>query len=121
MVAIESAGITKSTMSRIQELSNIIATNSRLVDEYLTKSGTPHPSFDYEAPTTLNFPGDIENARTEVLEASLELHELLLGAKELLHTHKVMSFLDKSCFILSTNWRSRQSNRSASMQFITLR
>lgn len=74
-------GTTKETMSSIQELSNIIATNSRLVDEYLTKNGISHPSFDYDAPITLNFPKNTENARTEVLEATLELHELLLGAK----------------------------------------
>lgn len=54
------------------------------INEYLGLRGLPTPSFDPNAPRIL--PDEIEAARNAVLDATSELHDLLLEPADLLRT-----------------------------------
>ena len=79
-------------MSRIQELAEIIATNTTRIGLFLQSQGLPLPSFEINAPTALSLSDELEVARKSVLEATTELHELLLGPKELILSNIVSVF-----------------------------
>jgi hypothetical protein len=74
---------------RIVELSNIIGVNTAKIDRYLSENNLPEPTFDAEDSNSLTFPSEIQDTREEVLNASLELQELLLGAKEVIADFQV--------------------------------
>jgi hypothetical protein len=65
--------------NRIVELASIIQRNTIKVDEYITRSGLPSPSFNIQAPPQLDFPEQISAVRTAIIEAMDELQALLLG------------------------------------------
>jgi hypothetical protein len=72
-------------MSRILELTEIISSNTRTVDDYLTGFGLPALSFDVTGPP--DFPGSSSNeeiklARRAVINATKELHDLMVGPRE---------------------------------------
>ncbi|KAF1980465.1 putative O-methyltransferase [Bimuria novae-zelandiae CBS 107.79] len=67
--------------SRIIQLAQLIASNTQTLDEHLTESGLPQPSFQVGAPTDA-FPqssADVADAKTKVIEATIELRQLLEG------------------------------------------
>lgn len=70
--------------SRILELASAISTSVGSINEYLELKGLPTPSFDPDAPRSL--PDEIDAARNAVLDATLELHDLLLEPADLLRT-----------------------------------
>ncbi|KAF7536866.1 hypothetical protein G7054_g4162 [Neopestalotiopsis clavispora] len=76
------------SQSKIGELSETIATHSRLVDDYLSKNSLPQPSFDADGPSQLNLPPNIEESRAKVLAATQELNDLLQGPRNLLFNHE---------------------------------
>ncbi|EPE27494.1 S-adenosyl-L-methionine-dependent methyltransferase [Glarea lozoyensis ATCC 20868] len=80
-------------MTRIQELASIISTNTDRIDAHLTSRGLPTPSFDADAPESLDLPSDLQAARVLVIEASTELKELLQGPKELLMSNSSSQFV----------------------------
>jgi hypothetical protein len=65
--------------NRIVELASIIQRNAIKVDEYITRSGLPSPSFNIQTPAQLDFPEQISAVRTAIIEAMDELQALLLG------------------------------------------
>ena len=66
--------------SRITELATLVQINTAKVDNYLREHHLPFPSFNEDGPVEFRIESDdIENARTAAMEASLELHDLLLG------------------------------------------
>ena len=66
--------------SRITELAALVQANTAKVDSYLRERGLPLPSFDVDGPVDFKIESDeIQEARTAAMEASLELHDLLLG------------------------------------------
>jgi hypothetical protein len=74
------------SLSRIIELSKIISTNTETLDTYL-QSQNHHLSFEENAPTTplpKDSPPEYEKARSELLEATRELQQLVGGVDELL-------------------------------------
>lgn len=82
--------------SRIAELAFIIQSKTAQVDEYLQSHDRPSPSFDVDCPPDLGIPPDatdIEEARMEAIEASIELQELLQGPANLLRPIANMSSL----------------------------
>lgn len=82
--------------SRIAELASIIARKTAKVDEYLQSHDRPSPSFDVDCPPDLGIPPhatEIEEARMEAIEASIELQELLQGPASLLRPIANMSSL----------------------------
>ena len=74
-------------MSSIQELSQRIATNTVLVEQWLKNNNHKMPSFDHDAdgefPNTDDNP-EIEQARMAVIDDTSALHDLLLGPREVL-------------------------------------
>ena len=67
------------TVSRILELSSIIATNTQKIDAFLTFHGHPHPTFDVDGPLELNLSDHLRSCQDSVLDATMELNSLMLG------------------------------------------
>ena len=73
-----------SSASRILELSNIISDNTKQLDAWFTENGKPHPSFAADGPLLEDdFPSHLARARLAVEDATLELHQLLMGPRRL--------------------------------------
>lgn len=82
------------TVTRIAELSSIIATNTARIDSYLISQGLPSPSFDANAAPGLFATNCLTAARQAVLEATYELHALMQGPVLLLMDHAVCADVD---------------------------
>ena len=65
--------------SRIVELGNSIQYNTLKIDLFFSFHGIPTPSFDVDTPLEIDLPDDIKACRATVLEATDELHSLILG------------------------------------------
>ena len=66
--------------SRITELAALISTHTNTVEHYLQSNGLHPPSFNVDGPVQLGIKDPkIEAARLAVIEASIELHDLLVG------------------------------------------
>lgn len=74
-------------MASIKELSERIARNSTIVEEWLAKKNARMPSFEQDAedefPDTDGEP-NIEMARMAVIDDTSALHDLLLGPREVM-------------------------------------
>ncbi|MCJ1387546.1 hypothetical protein MMC18_000389 [Xylographa bjoerkii] len=68
--------------ARIQELAGIISKNTTIIQAALVDDGLPTPSFEPNA--SVYFPPQVTSARDAVLDASQELHDLLLYPMSLL-------------------------------------
>jgi len=78
--------------SRIAKLAALVKSNTDLVDRYLQEHDLPSPSFEENGPVDFEIESkDIQDARTVAIDASMELHELLLGPS--LCLRPVVSFL----------------------------
>ncbi|TGO45865.1 hypothetical protein BCON_0360g00090 [Botryotinia convoluta] len=70
----------------ITELAAIMSANTAKIDNYLSSQGLKSPSFDVDAPTEPLVPSDapeLEAARSELIDATLMLHDLILGPKDM--------------------------------------
>lgn len=65
--------------SRIAVLASRIAHNTAEVEKHLLADGLPCPTFDADQPPTLIHNPKIAAAQQVILEATDELHELMLG------------------------------------------
>lgn len=65
--------------SRISELASIIAANTAEIDLYTASEALPSPSFDADSPPKLLFHPRVAAFRQAILEATDELHALMLG------------------------------------------
>jgi hypothetical protein len=71
--------------TRIGELAEEISLTSKIITEYLAIRGLPPPSFDEDGFTELSIsPADTEayTARSKLVAATKELHDLAVGPKE---------------------------------------
>ncbi|KAL8794436.1 MAG: hypothetical protein Q9195_003023 [Heterodermia aff. obscurata] len=69
--------------TRLAELSSLIATHTATIDEHLALNNLPSPSFSADQPpNTLSCNETIAASRQIVLEATDELHALMLGPAE---------------------------------------
>ncbi|KAL9564973.1 hypothetical protein ACKAV7_010887 [Fusarium commune] len=76
-----------SSPSRIAELADIIASKTKVVDDYLQSHSLSTPSFNINGPLTLPIPDsamDITKAQYEVIACTEELNELMKGPSEVL-------------------------------------
>ena len=73
-------------VSRIVQLAQIIASSTSLIDDHLRANSLPQPSFEINGPVEPIQKSDekIENARTDVVAATIELRQLLEGPTKLL-------------------------------------
>ena len=65
--------------SRIIELAEGIASNVAKINTYTTSQGLPAPSFDADSPLELLFHPEISTLRQKTLDATDELHALMVG------------------------------------------
>lgn len=65
--------------SRIVELASLIQYHTLQVEDYISSQGLPSPSFDITMPAQLQFPEAIAESQNKVIEATDELHSLMLG------------------------------------------
>ena len=83
-------------MSTLLALAGTIQSHTTQIHDYLKATGQPDPSFDVSSPD-VDFKG-VEDVRMKVLEALIELQELLLTPKELLRSIMVYSpILEDTC------------------------
>ena len=68
-----------SSTSRIKELAASILSNTSAIDDYLISENLGSPSFNIDAPSKLQLPVDLTKLKTQILDATDELHTLLLG------------------------------------------
>lgn len=80
------------TTSRIVELSNRIAANTAILNDYLVSHDLPTPSFDENGPKDTLVPKDeleVESARVAIIDDTQELRRLALGPREYLMSYEV--------------------------------
>lgn len=67
--------------SRIIQLAQRISAQSAVLDSHLQDNGLPQPSFDEDGPTEAFKDGtpDVQKAKSDVLEATIELRQLIEG------------------------------------------
>ncbi len=80
------------TTTRIAELSSLIADNTAKIDAYLASNGASTPSFDATTPSHVLLNSNIAGPRQIVLEATDELHALVLGPVGVLANPSVRAY-----------------------------
>ena len=81
--------------TRIVELAQIIADSTQTVDEYFTSHNLATPSFDVDGPRAITIPpemSEVAAAHAAVIDATKELHSLMLGPTALLMNNGVRLF-----------------------------
>lgn len=71
--------------SRILELAAIISTSTATIQNYLATRHLPLPSFDPHA--THPLPEELAEAQDAVLDATAELHDIMMPAINALHSN----------------------------------
>ena len=75
------------TLTRITQLAQRIAAKTAIVNDYFELHGFPTPSFDIHGPQRIAIPPqvtEVASAHGEVLEATKELYDLMLGPSSVL-------------------------------------
>jgi hypothetical protein len=72
--------------SRILQLAQQIVANTTVLDEHLSRAGLKGPSFEPGAPIDAFQPSnaDVDRAKSDAIEATIELRQLLEGPIKLL-------------------------------------
>lgn len=96
------------TITRIKELSSVIASSTSSFDNYLSAQALPTPSFDPGTPPFLPLPPNVAEARQQILEATDELHALIAGPLGTLFTPYLSSMFE-SMPLSSIIWRTELS------------
>ena len=65
--------------SRIAELASLIANSTADIDMHLAAEGHPTPSFDADQPAYLMNDSKLATSRRNIIEATDELHALMIG------------------------------------------
>ncbi|KAL2349851.1 O-methyltransferase [Cryomyces antarcticus] len=74
-----------STTTRLTELTTIIATETKKVEDYFAQHNLPNLSFAADGPADFPVPGsngEIQASRRTVINATQELHDLMVGPRE---------------------------------------
>lgn len=72
-------------LPRILQLANTISTSVRKIEQVLFAKSISPPSFDEDA--SFNIPLELATDHDAVLDATAELHDLLLEPLNLIHRH----------------------------------
>ncbi|KAF2430168.1 O-methyltransferase [Tothia fuscella] len=70
---------------RLAELTAIISSQTKKIEDYFTANGLPELSFDIHGPSDFPVPSsniEIHDARRAVVNATSELHDLMVGPRE---------------------------------------
>ncbi len=79
-------------MSRIKRLASLIEANTTRIEAYLTAEGLSSPSFDADYNGSSWTDETISESRQVILDATDELHALMLGPVGILTTPSVRNF-----------------------------
>lgn len=79
-----------SSTSRLVQLARTISDSVSKIDDVLSSQGLPPLSFDEDVPVGY-LPDEISHARDMVIDATAELHDLLLEPLHLIKTHSGVS------------------------------
>ena len=74
-------------MAHLDELSSTISKNANVLSQYLASNGLPQPSFRSDGPSTVlpsSSPENIQQARQDLISASLNILHLAIGPSEFL-------------------------------------
>lgn len=77
------------TVTRIAQLASTIQASTIKINDYLASNGLPTPSFDPDSPPKFLSETSIAASRQAILEATDELHALMLGPIGMLTTPSV--------------------------------
>lgn len=70
-------------VSNIVALAQIISKETEKLDYFLKETETPYPSFDFDGPADFpKLPNHIQNTRQEIIRATSELRDLIVGPTE---------------------------------------
>ena len=102
-------------LTRIAELAGQIRDNTAKVDEYLQSEGLPSPSFDEDGPVDFKIEDkNVQFAREAAIDASLELHQLLLGPalclRPVVSKRPFHIFFSAYLWLLIAQWHKPPSN-----------
>jgi hypothetical protein len=81
----------KGSLSRIMQLASAISASTQNIDEALAAHNIVSPSFEEDA--SFNIPLELTTDHDIVLDATAELHDLLLEPLNLIHRHGGVSIL----------------------------
>ena len=84
------------SLTRIRELASIIAEKTADIDLKVESAGLSTPSFKPESSASLQLDTLVESRRS-LLEATEELHALMLGPVGLLTSHSVRTLRKQPC------------------------
>ena len=76
-----------STVSPLEGLSSVITKNTSIVSQYLQANHLPQPSPEANGPVVVlpsDAPQDVQQARQQLIAASLEIFQLAIGPSEFL-------------------------------------
>ena len=90
--------LAKMATSRISELASLIATSTADVESHLASKGLSAPTFDAEVSSHAILDDRIAVSRQVILEATDELHSLMLGPVGILTTPSVCTTLKSNHF-----------------------
>ena len=82
------------SLTQIRRLALIIAEKTADIDVKLESAGSPTPSFDPQSSSPL-LQDNIADSRRSLLEATEELHALMLGPVGLLTSHSVRTLEER--------------------------
>ncbi|KAG2417765.1 hypothetical protein HFD88_008984 [Aspergillus terreus] len=99
MTPYSSAADLGSTVSPLEGLSSVITKNTSIVSQYLQANNLPQPSPEANGPVVVlpsDAPQDVQQARQQLIAASLEIFQLAIGPSEFL-PHLATNFQYISC------------------------
>lgn len=77
--------LAESSTTYLVSLALKIANQTKIVDNYLQTSGNLYPTFEADGPTSFpKLPDEVQQARQNVLEATMELRDLMMGPAEMI-------------------------------------
>lgn len=94
----------QSTQPRISQLVEIISSSGSKLQEILVAQDVPFPSFDEDALSEL--PKEAADVQDAIIDATSELHDLILDPVSLLFLNGAVSFIIPQSFFLLrlTSW-----------------
>ena len=90
-------------VSRIAELASLIATSTSEIDTFLTLKGLPKPSFSADYSADSLYDDRISASRQAALEATDELHSLILGPVGALTSPSVRNMFSREDHVVVTD------------------
>lgn len=101
-MAAEAEKLNVRSIGDLEDLANVILASAKAVKSFLSDNNMPPPSFSSDAPSSFpDCPQDVQEARSQLLDASKKIHQLALGPIDHLFEYMCSVCLAPSCVQLS--------------------